>query len=563
MLEFLHESKYQEIKNNIYEQSPKSNLAEQSFLMLKYLSIWKKILILFFGVCMLIFPYLINLMNIKMIKNMGDIRFSFCIVNITQTLIDVIRTIFMIFIGTKNAIQFLNTEVFRYSMLSKQTTYKYSATKTMDQDIRDASNTINRFIEWGLTAFVSAIGSMLSCFLILLSMNPSMYDLIALLFLFFLFFGLLHPIQKRLTVNMEKQQKIYHRTRDLLTFRSIEFQNKECSPKEYFRTIVAPFEYGIQVECLFNLAYYAINLITNVFIFLFAYSVKDDRSFAEKYVVISSITLAIREISEFGNHYRRYCNEYGKYVSMFSDNLSYDETISQEDIPQMFCIESIDISKGAHHIHCNDKIEIEQGKHYLIRGPSGSGKSTLLDAFLGYLPKIVLDNGVNIRAYNEKIVVHLQHCSATKLTNVSIYDVFRSRERDKIREMVEMFIPRNKFEIILQNIGNNSKEDAFGLYIEDKMSGGEKTRFFLAKTLFKALKIGAKIVFLDEPEDGQDPDKQIESFRVIYELARKHNLTVFWITHLRDNVLEETNINFDGGILQFDIDGQLKRLRNH
>jgi len=563
-LQNFYTNKYKEIDENnqllkVRHPEPKDSLAKQSMLMIGLLPLWKRMLMIFFGLSMLIFPYVINSMNIKMIKGNSDIRYVFCLVSISQTLLDIVKAIFMTTIGTRNAICFLNKEVFRYSMLSKQTTYKYAASKTMDQDIRDASNAINRFIEWGLQAVVGALGSVLSCFVILVSMSPGLEDLTAILLLVILFFAILRPIQKNLTEKMEKHQKIYHRTRDLLTFRSVEFQNKECKPDEYFQTIEAPFEYGIQVDSLFNLAYYVINLMTNVLMFLYAYAAEDDINFAEKYVVISSISGAVRDISQFGNHYRRYCNEYDKYYKMFRDeNLRYDEIIPQEEIPNLFGISSIKISRGVHTVTCEQAIKVEQGKQYLIKGPSGAGKSTLLDAFLGYLPGIVLDNGINIRAYNEQIVVHLQHSAATKLTNVSIYDVFRSTDREGIREMIEMLIPRAKFESILANIGaSDLNADPFGLYIEDKFSGGEKTRFFLARTLYKAMRIGAKIIFLDEPEDGQDPDLQILSFRVIHRFAKENGFTVFWITHLRENDLRETEIDFDGGLIIFTLDGMI------
>jgi ABC-type multidrug transport system ATPase subunit len=81
------------------------------------------------------------------------------------------------------------------------------------------------------------------------------------------------------------------------------------------------------------------------------------------------------------------------------------------------------------------------------------------------------------------------------------------------------------------------------------MSGGQKTRFFLAATLFKAIQKNAKIVFLDEPEQGQDPDLQIMSFRAINEFARERGMTIFWITHLRPDALGETAIEFNRRLL--------------
>ena len=163
-LQNFYTNKYKDIDENnkllkVRHPEPKDSLAKQSMLMIGLLSLWKRMLMIFFGLSMLIFPYVINSMNIKMIKGNSDIRYVFCLVSISQTLLDIVKAIFMITIGTRNAICFLNKEVFRYSMLSKQTTYKYAASKTMDQDIRDASNAINRFIEWGLQAVVGALGS--------------------------------------------------------------------------------------------------------------------------------------------------------------------------------------------------------------------------------------------------------------------------------------------------------------------------------------------------------------------------------------------------------------------
>jgi ABC-type Mn2+/Zn2+ transport system ATPase subunit len=164
---------------------------------------------------------------------------------------------------------------------------------------------------------------------------------------------------------------------------------------------------------------------------------------------------------------------------------------------------------------------------------------------MGFIPGLTLANQVNIRAYAHQMVCHLQNAQSIPLSRTSIHDVFRSKETERIRNVLNLFFEREELDVVLNNIG---VENPFDTYIEGKMSGGQKTRFFLAVTLFRAVQKSAKIVFLDEPEQGQDPDLQIASFRAIHEFACRHRFTLFWITHMRPEPFRETNIECDAHI---------------
>lgn len=538
---------------------PKSSLLRQSISMLNKLVFWKKISLLLFSCSMVFFPLMINYINVKMIQGSNNLSLYFCNIYLLNVFIDFIREIFLIKVGVDCAIIFIRNEIKRYSELSKPTTYKYPASKTLEKDLSSAANSIIRFIEWGTQSIFYTLGTIVSCSTIIFTQSAGIQDILFVFVIIFGFILVLRPIQAKMTKTMEKHREITNRSNDLLSYRSVELQNKECSAIEYSHTLGDPVDFDRNVMTLFTYTHRFIDLMIAAVMYINAFYSPDDRHFAIKYVLINSMANAINSISSFGNQYSRYCNDYEKYYRMFRDSsLKYEEKIPQQDIPELFTLSQIHVPRGSHIVTSTNPLVISQGKQYLIKGPSGAGKSTFLDAIKGFIPGILVQSGVLIGAYCDKIVVHLQNAQSTSLTNVSIYDIFRSTDSDKIRKFLELLFDRNKLKTILDNISEHKEDaDPFSKFIENKMSGGEKTRFFLAHTLFKAIENGAKIVFLDEPEQGQDPDLQIETFKVISQFARDNNLTVFWITHLRSEALTETEITFDGGTLNFSLDGRI------
>jgi ABC-type Mn2+/Zn2+ transport system ATPase subunit len=530
--------------------NPKDTLFKQGISVIKSLPVWKQCAMLFFAIGMVLFPIGINWMNIQMIQGVSNgFAKVFVGVKLSEWVINVLRELFLIRIGINAQVMFVIDEVARYALLSKPTSYRHPAETVLAKDLINAASAINRLIEWGMQSLTSTFGQIISSFVLLMSMDLKWYDSIAFVMFALVFWRGLMPLQKSLTERMEIHRKKNDRCNNLISFLSTELKNKECDPNEYSGILNDPIEYDGQVRPLFTYTFGLIDITMIVIMGVYAWLLPNDNLFAVKYVLVNSISTSINSIAGFGTQYHRYCNDYEKYYKLFRDpDLKYDEYVAPQDCPNEIVLESVHLNRGNYVISCDESFRIKQGDNLIIQGPSGIGKSTFFDAFMGYISGIILRNGVNIRAYAHQMVYHLQNVQSFSLNSVSIFDVFRSNDPIHIRYFLDLFFEKPDLDKVLDNI---SKENPFGTHMEDKMSGGEKTRFFLAVTLEKAIRKKAKIVFFDEPEQGQDPPLQINSFRAINEFARQRGLTIFWITHLRPEPLNETGIQFSGR-LQFE-----------
>jgi ABC-type Mn2+/Zn2+ transport system ATPase subunit len=524
--------------------NPEDTLLRESISVIKHLPCWKQFAMLFFAIAMVLFPIGINWMNIQMIRGISNgLALVFVGVRVCECAIDTLRELFLVKLGIESEVSIVIREAARYALLSKPTTYRHPAEKVIAKELINAASALNRIIEWGMQSVTSTIGQIISSIVLLMSMELEWYDGVAFVLFGLVFWRVLMPLQKVMTGRMEKNRNKHNKCNNLMSFRSTEFQNKECEPGEISGILNDPISYDGQIRPLYTYTFRVIDLTMIVIMGVYALFLPNDNLFAVKYVLVNTISSAISSIAQFGTQYHRYCNEYEKYYKLFRDpELKYDEYVAPQELPETIVLEKVELRRGDYVISCEEPISINQGDNLKMQGPSGAGKSSFLDGFMGFIPGISLENGVNIRAYAHQMVCHLQNTQSISLSSVNICEVFRSNDKDSIREVLELFFEQDELDRVLSNI---SAENPFDVHIEGKMSGGQKTRFFLAATLFKALQKNAKIVFLDEPEQGQDPDLQIKSFKAINEFASQRQLTIFWITHLRPEPLAETEIQFN------------------
>jgi ABC-type Mn2+/Zn2+ transport system ATPase subunit len=529
---------------NIPPKPPEDTLLKEGVSVIKRLPYWKRFAMLFFAIAMVLFPIGINWMNIQMIRSISNgLALVFVGVRVCECAIDTLRELFLVKLGINAEVSIVIQETARYALFSKPTTYRHPAEKVIAKDLINAASALNRIIEWGMQSVTSTIGQIISSIVLLVSMELEWYDGIAFVLFGLVFWRVLMPLQKLMTERMEKHRNKYNKCNNLMSFRSTEFQNKECVPGEISNILNEPIAYDGQIRPLYIYTFRTIDLTMIAIMGVYAWFLPNDNLFAVKYVLVNTISSAISSIAQFGTQYHRYCNEYEKYYNLFRDpELKYDEYVAPDELPETLVLEKVELHRGEYVISCEDPISINQGDNLKMQGPSGAGKSSFLDGFMGFIPGIILDTGVNIRAYAHQIVCHLQNAQSISLSSVTIYEVFRSTDNDSIREVLDLFFEQDELDRVLSNI---SAENPFDTHIEGKMSGGQKTRFFLAATLFKAIQKKAKIIFLDEPEQGQDPDLQIKSFKAINEFASQRRLTIFWITHLRPEPLAETEIQFN------------------
>ena len=166
--------------------------------------------------------------------------------------------------------------------------------------------------------------------------------------------------------------------------------------------------------------------------------------------------------------------------------------------------------------------DVYEGEIFGLLGPNGAGKSTTLEIIETLRDKTsgeVVVDGMNLdkEPDNIKKIIGVQLQSSgfyPGLTLVELIDLFAGLYNRKVEPMQ-----------LLKLV--NLEDKAKNKYKE--LSGGQKQRFSIATTLINQ----PKIVFLDEPTIGLDPQARRNLWELIKDIRSK-GATVIITTHYMD-----------------------------
>jgi ABC-2 type transport system ATP-binding protein len=165
---------------------------------------------------------------------------------------------------------------------------------------------------------------------------------------------------------------------------------------------------------------------------------------------------------------------------------------------------------------------VAQGEIFGLLGPNGAGKTTTLEIIETLKPPTsgsVIVDGFDISRDAQEIKKRI----GIQLQAAGFYPYLT------LVELLEMFgvmygVPVQPMEMLAKF---NLEDKAGSQYT--KMSGGQKQRFSLATTLVNT----PRVVFLDEPTTGLDPQARINLWDVIREIQAQ-GVTIVLTTHYMD-----------------------------
>jgi len=162
---------------------------------------------------------------------------------------------------------------------------------------------------------------------------------------------------------------------------------------------------------------------------------------------------------------------------------------------------------------------VEEGEVFGLLGPNGAGKTTTVEILEGLRDP---DGGrVSVCGLNpQRESVALKHEIGAALQSTSLPDKLRVIEA--LRLFASFYKRGRKPEELLKRFGLEEKRHTF----YNQLSGGQKQRLALAMALVN----DPKVVFLDEPTAGLDPQVRREIYDVIEELRREKK-TILMTTH--------------------------------
>jgi ABC-type Mn2+/Zn2+ transport system ATPase subunit len=167
-------------------------------------------------------------------------------------------------------------------------------------------------------------------------------------------------------------------------------------------------------------------------------------------------------------------------------------------------------------------LDLHRGELVAIAGPNGSGKTTLFRTILGFLPLL---SGTLIRRCQLRDFGYVpQSASLDSMFPVTAAEVVEMGGYGRLKPYRGTpAAEKSRLRETLQQVGLS--DVAGRLFFS--LSGGQRQRVLIAR----ALMVGPKILILDEPLAGCDPESQKAISEVLVELSARQGKTVLFSSH--------------------------------
>lgn len=202
---------------------------------------------------------------------------------------------------------------------------------------------------------------------------------------------------------------------------------------------------------------------------------------------------------------------------------------------------------------------VKEGELFAFLGLNGAGKSTTINIIAGITPKdrgTILIDGVDIDERSEetksKVGIVFQNTCLDKQLNVrdnltlkaALYGIKGKAFEERLRELSDLLDLKD---LLNKTLG--------------KLSGGQRRRIDIARALLHK----PKILILDEPTTGLDPQTRIMVWSCLDKLRTIDKVTIFLTTHYME---EAANADFvvildSGHIVADDLPNNLKNKYAH
>lgn len=196
-------------------------------------------------------------------------------------------------------------------------------------------------------------------------------------------------------------------------------------------------------------------------------------------------------------------------------------------------------------IAVNDiSFQVEEGSVFAFLGPNGAGKSTTINTLCTIFEKTsgtLLIDGKDVTAQKSEVrstigVVFQESTLDSKMTieeNLKMHCTFYNIPKKEVEERIQFVLN------LVDLLGERKK-------LVSALSGGMKRRVEIARGLIHY----PKVLFLDEPTTGLDPQTRAHIWEYILKLQKERNITIFLTTHY----MEEAEICnkiaiIDGGVI--------------
>jgi ABC-2 type transport system ATP-binding protein len=206
-------------------------------------------------------------------------------------------------------------------------------------------------------------------------------------------------------------------------------------------------------------------------------------------------------------------------------------------------IEAKDVFKSFKSVHAvkGISLSIAEGQFVALLGPNGAGKTTMVEMIEGIQKPDkgeILINGLKWKG-NEDELHHIIGLSLqetyfidklTVLETLCLFASFYGENKERAAEVMNL-------------TGLDEKKRSYVV----NLSGGQRQRLALGIALLNR----PKILILDEPTTGLDPNARREIWQILYDLKKKSNTSLLLTTHYMEEAeqLCDYIVIIDNGII--------------
>jgi ABC-2 type transport system ATP-binding protein len=175
-------------------------------------------------------------------------------------------------------------------------------------------------------------------------------------------------------------------------------------------------------------------------------------------------------------------------------------------------------------------LQIREGEVFGFLGPNGAGKTTTLLMFLGLTEPT--SGKIRVVGFDPtREPFRVKEKVGYLPENVGFYDDMDARQNLRFIARLNRIpdqVSARRIDEVLKEVGLfEEAKKKVGTY-----SKGMRQRLGIAEVLIKE----PKLIFLDEPTIGLDPDGTNRMLDLIHSLSREKNITIFLSSHLLDQV---------------------------
>lgn len=425
----------------------------------------------------------------------------------------------------------------KYNSMSFES--KNTKPSTLYQEISEpASHSLYTLIEWGLPNVMNLIGTMCSVIWVFFKKDMLLILIGIILFSSATYYHLIRKKQNDFTLLDKTLKKINRRLYSKIQHELIPFQFKEYKPSHILEKVKKINDNNIRLNIgwqqIIGCAY-----VMNKFIcVLVGYFVSNDvSSFMLLLLTMNKLNNAINGITCFATQYNRIRNDYTNFEEFWNKAIFMDEPIKfmpTKDLKITHVL--VDRENFKVNLDQNCKfISLAPGEKIYIGGKTGGGKTTFVRAMLGLIKGAKM-NKENPENYYHYVVDYFQEIKEKFVSSkITIRDYFKGDKSDiKIEEYLLKVFEKDELDRIkktfLSKYNNKKTPSPYDIEIDERISGGQKSRLILTQRLYEADTASKGILILDEPCPDVDHDTYIKIMNSLFE-NYKH-FTIIYVGHL-------------------------------